>query len=94
MTDTIHGDVRPFLRTIDAATPEQVVKTAQAAAAHIDAQDAKIKALVEALEISRALTIEATEVGFEYRDYDWPERMFVHNGVITAALAAAKETTT
>lgn len=78
MTDTIHGDVRPYLRTIDAATPEQVVKTAHAAAAHIDAQDAKIKALVDLLENP----VRSDDGLYDYNQTD-----------VDAALAAAKETT-
>lgn len=42
-------DLRLFLRTIEMATPEQIKTLGAEAADHIDAQDATIKALVEAL---------------------------------------------
>lgn len=47
---------------------------------------------VKVLEASRVLTTEAAGVGFNHNDGDWTERMFAHNGVITATLTKIRGT--
>jgi len=69
--------------------PANIDALLETAAAHIDAQDAKIKVLVEALELARDshgvfLTSCPPKDAWQYHNVD---------SVITAALAAAKETT-
>ena len=85
MTDISDGlppnDLRLFLRTISMATPEQVIRLGMESADHIDALEASIKSLVEALECI---------------DNDLESRNFLENSSLRdttrAALAAAKET--
>lgn len=82
-TDTT---LQQFLRTISMATPHQVVVTAAKAADHIDAQDAKIKALVEALELMR--------VTYPYNPpcHGWQAKVEAHKSA-KAALYSAKAPT-
>lgn len=53
-------------------------------------QSALIAELVGALRVSRVIVSDACETGFNGQSGDWAERLFSHNGKISAALAKAK----
>jgi hypothetical protein len=52
-------------------------------------QRAVIERMLEALLNVRAIISEASMTGFNYKDGDWPERLFASQAVTSAAIAKA-----
>jgi hypothetical protein len=55
------------------------------------AKDAEIERLREVIRDTRSLVSEAAMVGFDYQDGDWPERLFLNQAKLSAALKGGKD---